>query len=127
MDQIRVKTQDTVVGARTIPIPHVRISATTSGGANTVLTTRENVITHVKHLAVANTTGSAATLSINAIPDGGSIGDANAEMVAASVPANSSADISDVIGQMYGPNVVIKAYSGTSDALVIHGWAEEIL
>jgi hypothetical protein len=81
----------------------------------------------VLRLAVANITGSAATLSINAIPSGGSIGDSNAEMRAVSIAANTSVDLTALIGGLYPAGTAIKAYAGTGSALVIHGWGEEIL
>ena len=119
------------IDSRPIPIPHLRVNATTSGAADTLLTVRDpgisNLILVIKHLAVVNTTGSAATLSLNSIPSGGSYGFGNAELVAYSVAANTAVDITDLVGQFYQTGTVLKAFSGTSDALVVHGWAEEVL
>jgi len=127
MAQQRIRTQDIPVARREIPIGHLRVSATTSGAAETLLTVRAGVLLKVMQLAVNNTTGTAATLNLNSIPSGDSIGDANAEFVALSVPANTAADLTPYIGQMYEEAAVIKAYAGTTNALVLHGWAEEIL
>lgn len=127
MSQFRVRTQDQNVGSRMVPISHVLVSATTSGGANTVFTVRDGVLLVVRQLALANVTGTAATVSINTVPAGGAIGDGNAEMKGVSVPANSTTDITDKIGQFYAAGTVMKAYSGTTNAIVVHGWAEEIL
>jgi hypothetical protein len=129
MSEFRVRTEQEVgiVGARPIPLPHLLITATSSGGAQTFATVRSGVVLRIKQLAVANVTGTAATLSLNTIPSGGSIGDSNAEAKAVSIPANSLADITDFVGGMYAGGTTFKVYSGTGSALVIHGWAEEIL
>lgn len=126
-DQIRVRTTDPFVSTRKVPIPHLQVTATTSGTAQTLLTARTDALTQIGHLAVVNTTGTAATLTLHSIPSGGTIGTSNAELVAVSIPANTAADITDYIGQFYRGGAVLKAYSGTASALVLHGWAEEIL
>ena len=69
----------------------------------------------------------AATLGLNAIPSGGSIGDGNAELKGYSVAANTAVDLTDMVGGLYQAGTVIKAYSGTGSALVLHGWGEEVL
>lgn len=124
---LRVRTQDDNVGRRSIPIPHLIVSATTSGAANTLLTVRPKVSLIVRQLSVVNVTGSAATLSVNSVPAAGSIADANAEFVAYSVAANTAVDLTSLIGQFYVAGTVLRAYSGTANALVLHGWAEEVL
>jgi len=127
MDQLRVRTQDQNVSVRPVPITHLRVNATTEGGADTLLTVRDRVALKIQQLAVVNTTGTAATLTLHSIPSGGSIGLGNAEIVGVSIPANTTADLTDYIGQFYEAGTVLRAYSGTADALVVHGWAEEIL
>lgn len=127
MDQIRVRTQDANIGVRPIPIPHLRVNATTSGAADSLLTVRDGVLLRIKQLAIVNTTGTAATVTLHAIPSGGSIGLGNAELVGYSIAANDAEDLTALIGQFYEAGTELQAYSGTSDALVLHGWAEEIL
>lgn len=129
MSEIRVTTQqrDSVVGVRAVPLSHLRVNATSSGAADTFYTVRSGVMLRVKQLAVANTTGTAATLTLHSIPSGDAIGAANAELTAYSVAANTSLDLTGIVGGLYEAGTVLKAYSGTSDALVIHGWGEEVL
>lgn len=127
MDQIRVRTQDAPFTRRQVPIPHLQVAATSSGTADTLTTVRTGVVLQIKRLKVANITGTAANLSINSIPSGGAIGDGNAECRDLSIPANSNVDLTDLVGQLYEAGTVIKAYSGTTNALVLSGWAEEIL
>ena len=126
-DAIRVKTQDPFVSARKVPIPHLLVTATTSGTAQTLLTARTDALTQIGHLAVVNATAAAATLTLHSIPDGGTIGTSNAELVAVSIPANTAANLTDYIGQFYVGGAVLKAYSDTASALVLHGWVEEVL
>ncbi len=129
MNELRVRTDSEagIVATRAVPLAHLLITATSSGGAQTFYTVRSGVMLRIKRLTVANITGSAATLSINSIPSGGSIGDSNCEAKGVSVPANSVNDLTDYVGGLYTAGTVIKVYSGTGSALVIHGWAEEIL
>lgn len=129
MTEIRVATQPTggVVPSRPVPIAHLLVAATSSGSADTLYTVRTGVMLKITRLSVANVTGSAATLSLNAIPSGGSIGDGNAEMKAYSVAANTAVDLSQLVGGLYEAGTVLKAYSGTTNALVLHGWGEEVL
>lgn len=124
--RVRVNTGEGVA-AREVPIPHLLITATTSGAAQTLFTVRAGVLFKVRRLAVANITGSAAVLNMNAIPTGGSLVDGNAEAKGLSVPANSVNDLTDFIGGFYAAGTVFRAFAGTGSALVLHGWGEEIL
>lgn len=129
MTETRVLTReiDVPVVSRPVPITHVLVTATSSGSAQTVATVRANVMLKIRQLSVANITGSAATLFLNAIPASGSIGDSNAEAKGVSIAANSINDLTPYIGGLYTAGMALKVYSGTGSALVIHGWAEEIL
>ena len=128
--ELRVRSDQQIseyVPARSIPIDHLVITATSSGAAQTLYTVRAEVKARVMALAVVNTTGSAATLTLHSIPSGGSIGTSNIELAAVSIPANTAADLTKYIMGLYSPGTVLKVYSGTNGALVIHGWAEEQL
>ena len=112
---------------RSLPISHLRITATSMGTAETLLTVREETAFEVKRLAVVNVTGSAATLSLFTVPSGETPGNANAELVGVSIPANSAVDLTDFIGGLYAAGTTFVVFSGTTAALTIHGWGEEIL
>ena len=130
MDELRIRADGenkTFVPVRQIPLPHLLITATTSGTAQTFTTVRAKAVLRLKTLSVVNITGSAATFYLHSIPSGGSIGDSNAEFKAVSIPANTAADLVDFVGGLYTAGTIIKAYSGTGSALVLHGSAEEIL
>lgn len=116
-----------VVESRKVPIAHLNITATVIGSAETLYTVRDEVAFEVRRLAVANTTGTAATLSLHTVPSGGTAGVGNAELAAVNVPANSSANLTDFIGGLYDAGTTFEVYAGTSGALIIHGWGEEIL
>lgn len=125
MEQIRVR--ESPVAKRYVPIDHLLVTATSSGSAQTLYTVRNGVMLKLGGLSVANTSASAATLTINSIPSGGSIGTGNIELGAVSIPARSSADLTAYVGGMYKSGTVIKAFAGTGSVLVVHGWGEEIL
>ena len=115
------------VPQRPIPLSHLLITATTSGAAQTFHTVRAKVMLKVKALSVTNVTGTAAALTLHSIPASGSIGDGNAELKGYSIPANTAVEVTALVGGLYEAGTVLKAYSGTGSALVLHGWAEEVL
>lgn len=127
--EVRVRnTQDVyAVPQRTVPLDHLLITATTSGAAQTFYTVRASVMLRVRQLSVVNVTGSAATLSLHSIPSGGTIGNANAELIGFSIAANTAVDLTGLVGGLYQEGATLKVYSGTGSALVIHGWGEEVL
>ena len=106
------------VEERHIPVPGLVITATTSGAAQTWRTSGPNGLTQITRLTVINTTGTTATLTFYAIPSGDSIGDANMELDAVSVPANTTLRLDRILAGSYAPNTVFKAFSGTNGALV---------
>lgn len=123
----RVRLNESPVRTRYVPIDHLRITATASGSAQTLHTVRAGVMLKIGRLSVANTTGSAATLTLHSIPSGGSIGADNTELAALSIAANTAVNLTELIGGLYQTGTAIKAYSGTNGALILHGWGEEIL
>jgi hypothetical protein len=123
----RVRITDEPVTGRVVPLEHLLITATSSGAAQTFTTVRANAILKIRQLSVVNVTGSAATLSLHSIPSGGTIGNSNAELLAVSIPANTASDLTGFVGGLYKAATVLAAYSGTGSALVLHGWAEEVL
>lgn len=125
-DILRTRDDTQFVRRRPIPIAHLQVTATTSGAAQTLLTVQTAVMFEVKHLAACNRTGTAATLTLHAVPSGGSLGNANAELVGYSVVANTSVDLTDLIGQLYTDGMTLEAFSDTNGALVLHGHGEEI-
>lgn len=115
------------VKTRAVPIAHLNITATVIGSAQTLFTVRDGVSLEVKRLSVVNTTGTAATLSVHTVPSGGSAAVGNAEIFGASIPANTAADMTDVIQGLYPSGTTFEVYSGTNGALTIHGWGVENL
>ena len=129
MSELRIldQTRDGIVAARTVPLAHLLITATTSGGAQAFYTVRAGVILKIRQLSVANITGSAATLTLHSVPSGGSIANGNAELVGYSVGANTAVDLTALVGGLYTEGATLRVWAGTGSALVLHGWAEEIL
>lgn len=123
--RVSVQQSDIYRPTRKLPITHLLITATTSGGAQTLFTVNDNVIFEVKGLSVANITGTAATLTLHAVPDGGSIANGNAELVGYSVAANTAVDITDLVKGLYEGGTTLQCWSGTGSALVIRGHGEE--
>lgn len=125
--QIRVRTQDGVVGTRIVPIPHTVINATTLAGADTIYTVREGVLFRIDQLAVVDSDVGNAKLTLFSIPSGGSAGTATTELDEEAVPAKTAKDLTSLIGGLYEGGTVFKAFSDSADVLVIHGWGTEIL
>ena len=125
-ERIRAEIGQGYVQTRIVPLPHLLIVGTTSGTADTFYTVNDGTLLKVSQLAAINITAGAVTLSLNAIPSGGAIGDGNAELRAVSIPANTAASLTDYIGGLYQGGAVLKAYASATNSIVIHGWAEEI-
>lgn len=125
--RVRIESQSGAVQVRPVPLSHLLVTATTSGTAQTFQTVRSGVMLKIRQLSVVNVTGSAATLSLHAVPAAGSIGNGNAELIGYSIAANSAVDLTSLVGGLYTAGTVLQAYSGTGSALVLHGWAEEVL
>lgn len=123
----RTREEGQRVSSRKVPIPHLLVAGTTSGAADTLYTVRSGVIAEIKRLVVTNTSGTAATLTLHAVPSAGSIATANAELVGFSVDANKAVDLTNLIGGMYAQGTTLEAFAGTTNVLVVHGWVEEIL
>ena len=125
-ERIRADIGQGYVQTRTVPLPHLLIVGTGSGSADTFYTVRADTLLKVTQLAAINITAGAVTLSFNAIPSGGAIGDGNAELRAVSIPANTAASLTNYIGGLYEGGATLKAYASATNSIVIHGWAEEI-
>ena len=127
-DQQKISTQEDRlhVPSRPLPFSQLLITATTSGAAQTFYTVRSLRMVRVKQLAVANVTGTAATLTVHAIPSGDTIGNANIAIPGQLIAANTAVDLTSLIGGLYQAGAEIKVFSGTGSALVLHGWGEEL-
>lgn len=127
--ELRVRSQDVggFPASRAIPLDHLLITATTSGTAQTFATVRANTMLKIRQLSVVNATGSAATLTLHSVQDGGSVATGNTEISALSVAANTAVDLTAFVGGLYKAGTTLQAYAGTGSALVLHGWAEEVL
>ncbi len=115
------------IGRRSVPVAHLNITATVIGSAQTLFTVRDNTAFEIKRLCVANVTGSAATLSLYSVPSGGTAGAGNAELVGYSIAANTSVDLTEIVGGLYAAGTTLEAFSNTNGALTIHGWGDEVL
>lgn len=124
--RVRINTGDQLQ-KRPVPIEHTLITATVIGSAQTIFTVRDGTVAEVKRLAVANTSGTAATLSLHSVPSGGSAATGNTELAAVSIPANTSSDLTEFIGGLYQAGTTLQAFAGTTSVLVIHGWITERL
>jgi hypothetical protein len=128
-DQQKIRTQEDRlhVPSRPLPFDQLLVTATTSGAAQTFYTVRALRMLRISRLVVANVTGTAATLTLHAIPSGGTIGNGNIAIPTMSIAANTAVDLTQIIGGLYQAGAAIKAFSGTGSALVLHGSGEELL
>lgn len=108
-------------GSRVIPITQTNITGTATGSAQTLLTVQENEVAEWLGFSVTNKTATAATMTLHAIPDGGSIGATNILLDAFSVPANTTLSPLALLGGAYPAGTVFQAFSGTSGSLNVRG------
>jgi hypothetical protein len=123
--ELRVRTEEgsPLIGLRVIPLRHLVVTDALLDFA----TVRPGVMLRVRQLSVANVTGSAATLTLHSVPPTASATDANAELKGLSVGANSAVDLTPLVGGLYEAGTKLRAVGSASGALVLHGWAEELL
>lgn len=120
--QQRILSEDeTRVNVRKAPFQTLNITATTIGAAQDFHVVPEGQAVMVERLSVCNTTGTAATLSLYIVPDGGTAGVTNAAMVGFSVAANDVVEIGERIGGLWGSLATAKVFSGTNGALTLSG------
>lgn len=124
--QVRIFEGDQYVASRLVPVSKTLITATTGGTAQTIWTVQDQKAFEVTRLVASNITSTAATLTLHAVPDGGSIGSGNAEIVGYSVAANTAVDITDLVQGLYPSGTTLQAWSGTTSALVVSGYGKEL-
>ena len=117
---------DSGVSGRDVPIPHLVITATTSGTAQTLYTVPNSAFL-VKRLAVVNNNALATPLTLHSVPSGGSAGTGNLELSAYSIAANDAVDLTDLIQGFYPEGTTLEVFAGTGSRLLIHGWGEDRL
>jgi hypothetical protein len=93
------------------------------GTSDTLLYTAPAGGAIVKEIAVTNTTGSAATITLG-LKSGGTLAAANHLLTAVSIPANT--EVTYPLSQVLGNAETIRALQGTSTALTIHASGIEI-
>jgi hypothetical protein len=114
---------------RWVPIPGFLISATAeSSGAAEFFEIPDTIdLFRVHRLKVVNTTGTAASFSLSAVPSSATIGVQYREVSALNVPANDVIDVTDFIKGLYEKNTMLRAWSGTGSSLVVGGYGAHIL
>lgn len=109
------------------PLETTLLTATSEGAAETLGTIPERQLGQIARLAASNQTGSAASLTLYAIPDGGTIGASNREITALTVAGNTNLDLTDLVAGLYGPGTVFKAFASTGSALMVMGYVRGLL
>ena len=110
---------------RFVPIPHLLVTATTLGAAQTLYTVRSGVALEIKRLAVCGVDSGTIALSLHSIPDGGTANNGTLELNQYPISSHGSVDLTDVIGGFYAEGTVLKVFSTAS--VVMHGYARELL
>lgn len=109
------------------PLATTLLTATTEGAAQTLGTIPERQLGQIVRLAVSNQTGSGASLTFYAIPNGGTIGAGNREITAMTVDGNANIDLTGLVAGLYGPGTTLKAFASTGSALMVMGYVRGVL
>lgn len=112
------------VNHRIIPVGQINVTATAMGSAQTLFTAPESEVIQFVGFSVTNATGTAATLSLHAVPDGGSASTANKVLDAFNVPANTTLSPLSLLGSVYPSKTTFEVYSDTNGALNVRGGVE---
>lgn len=128
MTEGRFQVRETPIArAYLYPINRVLLTATTEGAAQTLVTIRDDSLGELEGLAVSNQTGSAASLTFYAVPDGEVIGAGNREITAKSIPANDNVDLLGLVQGLYAPKTALMAFASTGSALMVMGKIRGVL
>lgn len=83
----------------------------------TYYTTPANTSAVVKRAVFCNTTGTAATITVNVVPSAGAVSAANEVIAALSIAAGVTYVSPELAGMTLGPGDTIQAQSGTGAAI----------
>lgn len=123
--QVATETRETV-SRRPVPFAGTSITATSSGLAQIFATAEGQGAMEVKRLAVVNTTSSVANLTLHAVPDGSIIGADTAQIVGLPVLANTSVDLTEIIGGFYPNKTALMVWSDAAGALTLSGRWDDV-
>lgn len=115
--QVSVETRE-LVYSRLIPFSGTSITATTEGAAQTFATANAQGAMQVERLAIVNTTGTAATVSLQA----GGVD----QLSEYSIAANDAVDLTEAIGGFYVNGTDLTVWSDTNGALTISGYWRDL-
>jgi hypothetical protein len=100
----------------------------------TTLTTLYTANEHdfmVRHLWAANIDGSARTITMHMVPEGGTASDANAICKGYSIAANTTLRLDFIAGNDFGslmqPGMFLQALASTNNTVNVGGWGQEVV
>ena len=102
------------------------IPAKQAEASQTTQYTATNVTAIIDKFTVTNTTGTAATLSVNLVASGGSASSSNLVMDTKSVAANSTYTSPELVGHILTTGSFISTVAGTASALTIRASGREV-
>lgn len=102
------------------------IPAKQAEATDTLQYTAVNCKTIVDKFTATNTTGSAATITVNIVPAGGSVSASNTIVFAKSVAPGETYLCPEMVGQIIDSNATIYTIAGTASALTIAASGREV-
>lgn len=110
------------VRTRTVPIPHLTITGTDQGSAQSVFLVPDLCeVAILDRLVVSNRSVSAVALSLYTLPPDTAISTASLELDAYSIPANSVVRIDEILGAAYAKGAECLVFADTAGALSLRG------
>lgn len=106
--------------------PKALIIAKQAEATDTLQYTAVNCKAIVDKFSVTNTTASAATITVNIVPAGGSSAAGNTIVSAKSVAAGETYLCPEMVGQIIDTNAMIYTTAGTASALTIAASGREV-
>lgn len=98
-----------------------------SSSATAEYTVAASTKTIVDKFTVTNVTGSAATLTVQIIPSGESVGTQHTVIGSQSISANTTTDLSSLQNQVLTAGDIVRVAAGTASALVIRMSGREVV
>ena len=122
---LRTRTDDQTFRNRLVPVGHLSVAATSSGTADTLYTVPDGKAFELEKMVVVNTDTGAVKITIHAIPEGDSIGDANLEVLEYSIASKTTENLTSIMCGFWEAGTVIKVYADTASKLHVHGYGKE--
>lgn len=125
--RVLTEQESRLITRRQQPISTVALQTTVS----TLFTANTTFDFIIRHLWAANIDGSARTITVYLVPEGGTASDANAICKGYSIAANTTVRLdflaSQGVGSLMVPGMMLQALASTNNTVNMGGWGQDLV